>query len=65
MTARPDAAEASPYEVVSGVGTDPRLKTLREKCMVLRDLTKWSKAMPPGQYAGSCPKYPIDDFPWD
>jgi para-nitrobenzyl esterase len=57
-------AVSSP-EVVAAVSTDPRFETPKERCTVLRSLTKWWKALPPEQYASSCADYPIDAFPWN
>ena len=52
--------------VLAAVDNDPRLKTPRDKCTILRALATWSRGFTEKDYAGrkECAEYPFDKFPW-
>jgi para-nitrobenzyl esterase len=64
MSSQTEALE----KIVTGIDTDPRLKTQRERCAVFHDLAFFRQAKEAETYElaarGTCDDYPYELYPW-
>jgi para-nitrobenzyl esterase len=61
---RPATDTMTQERVLAEIEADPRLPTVRDRCLVYHDLVAMSAVLPRATFDAKCPGFAFDDYPW-